>query len=456
MSSQPTQSAASVAVSSSAADQTPLSEADLSLLVASPNQALAEALPADLQVRTLRVLDTNAALAAEHGTEVLSEIAPESDVLVLEAELPLAEIDPILHELYLERFSAHEEHSQAAPPPLTEPGEVIDLLSGTEVLSAIDALAPFELPAGLHDDSSFEPSSHADLAQTFGDTPSDLIFLDYTSFSHKPNHGGGGGDGGGGNGGGKGGGKGGGNDGGGNDGTVKEYLSGDPTVDDSNEFNILIDFKGEWTADLQDAFTWAADWISSVITGDVGDVFYRGNVIDDIVITAELTAIDGEGGILGQAGPTAVRTGSYLPAAGIMEFDSADAAYYDSLSLWDDIVVHEMLHTIGFGTVWDFLGLVDGSGTSNPTFNGTEATLAYADIFGGSGNVPLEYGYGSGTDESHWDEAAFSNEIMTGFINYDSSDPTASNYMSGMTVASLTDLGYDTIDWDTEFTEFTV
>ena len=37
-------------------------------------------------------------------------------------------------------------------------------------------------------------------------------------------------------------------------------------------------------------------------------------LVDDIVISAELGNIDGVNGILGQAGPTSVRTASSLPA----------------------------------------------------------------------------------------------------------------------------------------------
>jgi hypothetical protein len=252
----------------------------------------------------------------------------------------------------------------------------------------------------------------------------DLIFLDLGSYARPESPGGGNGNGNG-------------NGGGGGDGTVNpdvlsEYLSGDPGA-----YNILVDFKGTWTFDLQQAFIDSADLISSIILGDVADVFYRGKTIDDIKITAELVEIDGAGGILGQAGPTAIRTADYLPAAGKMEFDVADAETFDAMGLWGDIVFHEMMHTIGFGTIWDFKGLVDGSGSSIPTFNGTQAMLAYEQLFEGSGGVPLESGYGPGTDESHWDEAAFDNEIMTGFIN-------GSNYLSDMTTASLEDLGYVT------------
>ncbi|MEH6633127.1 MAG: leishmanolysin-related zinc metalloendopeptidase [Halopseudomonas aestusnigri] len=267
----------------------------------------------------------------------------------------------------------------------------------------------------------------------------DLIFLDDQPFAKPDNPG---------NGNGNGGGNDGGDNGTGDPTILGEYLSGDDSIQDSQEFNILIDFKGSWTESLQDAFVWAADWITDIIISDIPDVRFRGKTIDDIKITAELTAIDGEGGILGQAGPTAIRTDGFLPALGKMEFDSADASYFDSIDLWNSIVIHEMLHTVGFGTIWDNLGLISGLGTSTPTFNGPESILAYADLFSGAGEVPLEWGEGSGTDYSHWDDALFGNEIMTGYIS-------SSNVITGLTVASLDDLGYDTVDWET-FTEFTV
>ncbi len=221
---------------------------------------------------------------------------------------------------------------------------------------------------------------------------------------------------------------------------LSEYLSGP-----AGGYNILIDFKGSWTATLQDALTDAADFISSIIVGDVSDVFFRGEIIDDLSITAKLTEIDGEGGILGQAGPTAIRTSNYLPAVGVMEFDVTDADAFYQMQLWDEIVLHEMLHTVGFGTIWDFKGLVADSGTDNPTFTGAYATSAYEDLFGAvdASGVPLEQDGGSGTAESHWDEETFGAELMTGYLD------VSGNYLSGMTVASLEDLGYDTT-WTTD------
>lgn len=259
---------------------------------------------------------------------------------------------------------------------------------------------------------------------------SDLTFIDFASFAKGGNGGGGGG-----NGGGKGGG--GGGDGGGGETTLSSYVSGD-----IGGYNIETKFKGDWTVDLQSAFIDASELISDFITGDIADVFFRGKVIDDIRIDAELMNIDGAGGILGQAGPTAIRTADYLPATAVMQFDVADADAFNAVGLWDDIVFHEMLHSVGFGTVWGYQGLLDGAGTDNPLFNGAAATAVYERDFNvtDAAGVPVEQDGGGGTRDSHWDEETFGNEIMTGYIDQ-------SNYLSEMTVASLEDTGYQTY-WD--------
>ncbi|MBR9651878.1 leishmanolysin-related zinc metalloendopeptidase [Thalassovita aquimarina] len=251
--------------------------------------------------------------------------------------------------------------------------------------------------------------------------------------------GGGGGSDGGGGGGGKGGGKGGKSNDGGDTGLLTEYVSSA----EGSDFNIEIVFNGTWTSALQDAFVTAADFISSIILGDVADILSGPYATDDITITAELADIDGSGGILGQAGPTVYRTADYLPVAGIMQFDVADAEYFDGLALFDDIVFHEMMHTIGFGTMWDLMGLTSGSITTGDlTFAGAMATEVYNTDFvalsgGTATGVPIEMDGGAGTAGGHWDEVTFGSEIMTGYIN-------ASNYLSEMSVAALEDMGYDT------------
>lgn len=212
------------------------------------------------------------------------------------------------------------------------------------------------------------------------------------------------------------------------------YVSGDPLVANSAEFNIEIIFKGTWTTALKNAFIVSAEALSDYILGDLSNVLYQGRVIDDISITAELLSIDGAGGILGQAGPTAIRTGSYLPATAVMQFDSADATYYDGLGLFNDIALHEMMHCVGVGTIWNYKGLLNGNGTSSPTFNGAFAN----DVYPGDALIPVENSGGGGTAYSHWEESVFGNELMTGYINND-------NTLFYMTIASLGDLGYSTV-----------
>lgn len=235
------------------------------------------------------------------------------------------------------------------------------------------------------------------------------------------------------------GGSGGGGSGGGDTGTTTPtnsyglYTSGPANA--ASGFNITIEFVGTWSDTLRSAFVSAANHLSSLIVGDVAD--YRGKnlpgglrTIDDIYITAELTTIDGVGGVLGSAGPTALRSGGLLPALASMKFDVLDAQNYDRSGLFDDIVLHEMTHSLGVGSIWNFLGL-----TSNGLFIGANAVKAYQSLGGRLAGVPIETDGGAGTAGSHWDEATFGDELMTGYIN-------SVNHFSAISVASLADLGY--------------
>ena len=130
---------------------------------------------------------------------------------------------------------------------------------------------------------------------------------------------------------------------------------------------------------------------------DVLPLNASGFFVDDVVITASAVAIDGVGGILGQAGPRSLRTGSLLPALGNMQFDSADLANMEANGSLLNVITHEMGHVIGFGTIWSNLGLLIGAGGADPRFTGAGATAQYNTIFGQSGtSVPVESTGGSG------------------------------------------------------------
>jgi hypothetical protein len=251
--------------------------------------------------------------------------------------------------------------------------------------------------------------------------------------------------------GGPGGGPGGGGPGGGGTGLLKTYTSGDPTVDNANEFNIQINFSGKWTADQQATVTWAADLFSQIITADIRDDFdLSGNLVDDIVISMTTARIDGSGNqllgnVLAQTGDIVVRDpgtiDQWLPLTATITLDSTDLKSAEFAGTWDDIILHEMAHALGFfGYVFDQLGLLDDAGN----FVGANAVLAYAN----GDAVPLENDGGAGTAGSHWDESTFApngetmpNDLMTGYFV-----GGQQTYLSDTTVAAFGDLGYTVVD----------
>ncbi|MFV1987614.1 MAG: leishmanolysin-related zinc metalloendopeptidase, partial [Gemmatimonadota bacterium] len=196
-----------------------------------------------------------------------------------------------------------------------------------------------------------------------------------------------------------------------------------------------------------------AKW-EAIIVGDLPDVPVNrsagtcssstaiNETIDDLVIWVTLEPIDGAGGVLGSAGPCLIRNGSLLPLAGQMRFDTADLATLEANGLLDEVILHEMGHVLGIGTLWSSLSLLANpaaQGGTDPYFVGALAISAF-DAVGGAGyagsKVPVEAGGGSGTRDGHWRESVFDRELMTGWI-----DP-GSNPLSTVTVQSLADIGY--------------
>ena len=226
-----------------------------------------------------------------------------------------------------------------------------------------------------------------------------------------------------------------------------------PNVAPSSQFDIEIIFAdNNLTASQKAIFTTAENTWEQIIIGDVPDAndveLPSGGTqafIDDLVIEATAPAIDGSGGILGQAGPRLVRGGGGLPLTGIMQFDSADLADLENSGQLNDVILHEMGHVLGIGTIWDFGGrdlLTNNGGffkKDNPRFTGEIATAQYNQIFNNTEtSVPVENTGGEGTRDSHWRESVFDNELMTGFL-----DGGVDNPLSRITAGSLEDIGYE-------------
>lgn len=201
-------------------------------------------------------------------------------------------------------------------------------------------------------------------------------------------------------------------------------------------YQITVTFPDNTLTAAQKAvFLTAANRWSQIIVGDLPDVTYQGKVIDDLEIVATAPAIDGVGGILGQAGPRNFRSASGLPFLGQMQFDSADVASLMADGSFANVIIHEMGHVIGIGTIWD--SFVQNLNTNDPIFVGANAVREYKVLAGNDKtSVPVENVGGPGTRGGHWRESVFDNELMTGYLN------RGVNPLSKVTVGALQDLGY--------------
>lgn len=224
---------------------------------------------------------------------------------------------------------------------------------------------------------------------------------------------------------------------------------------DRGRFNITLSYLLPPTERQVEVFeAAAARWERIIIkdepsfTGTLPSAFpglpplVQDGVVDDIIIEVVLAPIDGPGGILGQAGPQFVRADDFLTLSGVMFFDVFDLDFLEELDLFEEVIVHEMGHVLGVGTLWNVnrpdLGIERNllTGTFEaPYFAGKKANVFW-NAEGGTLELPIEGDFGPGTAFGHWDEAALNNELMTGFLNL------GENPLSRITAGSMRDLGY--------------
>ena len=187
-----------------------------------------------------------------------------------------------------------------------------------------------------------------------------------------------------------------------------------------------------------------------------------GTPLTTVFIDAALAPNDGVGGVLGFAGPTEIALDGasfILTTDGIMSFDDADAGNLVTNGLFGDVVMHEMGHVLGFGTLWTNNGVYT-SGTGE--FTGANATAAWQSEFGQAGTPDVEQDGGAGTADGHWNEnnggagltgitdglaRDMRDELMTGWLN-------GNSFISEMTIGSFIDIGFTGVTAVPEFSAF--
>ena len=231
---------------------------------------------------------------------------------------------------------------------------------------------------------------------------------------------------------------------------MKYGLQDDCFKVDRSKFNICLDLKGasgmyeEW----MDAFGRARDrWQEIIVKDGLAPIDIRGSVpikdiatelpalVDDLYVSCSVVSMDGPGGILGTAGPTVIRVfnGIAVPLSGVMQFDKDDV---DKLGdeEWNTVILHELAHVLGFGTLFETSGLHSGNLTSD-LYLGANAGAEWQKLCP-NGRIPIETDGDEGTAGGHWDEECLRGELMTGFLG------RGSAILSRLTIAAMKDLGY--------------
>ena len=236
-----------------------------------------------------------------------------------------------------------------------------------------------------------------------------------------------------------------------------------PSGQGDDTFSIELVFLNHGTPSQDAAFTAAANRWMTILQDGLPDVDFSSNpvasnkciegqptfsgTVDELRIYFDITPIDGLLGTLGQAGPCQLRTTSQLPVLGFMELDAADVTQLEQDGDLVDVILHEMGHVLGIGTLWgnfDTL-LVNPSLPSNPSvdthFAGAAAIAAFdaagGTAYTGGAKVPVENQAGVGSSDAHWRESVLRLELMTPELTAGVPNP-----LSAITTESLADLGY--------------
>jgi Leishmanolysin len=227
------------------------------------------------------------------------------------------------------------------------------------------------------------------------------------------------------------------------------YPTNAPTIDRSKTFDITMSFTStgniSFTPDDVKIFQKATKRWSDLIVSDLPDVSSVGYglpqgctaplVFDDLHICAETKYIDDNSGILGWAGLKYVRGGTLMPLAGVIGFDASDMPGMRKSNQLYGVVLHEIGHILGIGTLWTLKNIA-GQDTENCPYKGQFGNQAYQAISGCKSTVPTEQEGGPGTRCGHFSDTCFRDEVMTGYRS-------GNMPISRLTLAALQDIGFN-------------
>ena len=151
-----------------------------------------------------------------------------------------------------------------------------------------------------------------------------------------------------------------------------EFVFLDPFTDSQKNVFPIVARRWTWviTEDLPD-YELTRGW-----SGQCGDQSFEipaGERIDDLRIYVTSFDSDDFPGIAGRGGPNLLRDNTHLPVLGCI--DLAKGAN-------DITILHEIGHVLGFGPVWDDLGLYQNPPDGDEHFNGPLAIAAFNDAGG--------------------------------------------------------------------------
>ena len=200
----------------------------------------------------------------------------------------------------------------------------------------------------------------------------------------------------------------------------------------------------------------AAKRWESVIVGDIPDEEFAsvpfdterdfewgtartGSVVIDYVVDDVAVLITTDPGITGGAwgGVHMWRASNGLPLISYVIL--AENLLEESETVLEMVLLHELGHCLGFGTVWPEDLLIDPSRENSEAdtyFSGPLAVEAF-NAAGGESYEGNKVPVANGGDDGHWRGSVFGNELMASNV-----DATYPYFLSAITIQSLADLGY--------------